>query len=241
MKIKTIFRVIACLITAGIALLLVQTVFAGRVNSYLTPWLFRHVPFMIYWGTVQPEGIVATWGGEDYNTLYVFTQNGCVYSYECIYPDGLYKTSDFGLSWEPITATVLGAGPLDFQLSLIATHPISPNLMFSVAHLGPPIGIYRSIDYGETWTQVRSNYIYDIEVDPNHPNVIYLATGGWPGNPEVGIYRSEDYGASWVRIADNLFNDLEMVGDNSGVMYAARTFTTNDYEGVYRSTDRGLT
>jgi hypothetical protein len=238
LKSKPIFRILACLITAGFALLAVQTVLAGRVFSVLAPWLFRHVPFMVYWGHADPEGGVAAWGGPGYETLYVYTENNCISSEECIYPDGLYKTGDYGLSWDHITTTVPGVGPMDYKLSLLVTHPISPNLMFSVATLGWHNGLYRSVDYGVTWTLVHTDIIYDIEVDPNHPNVIYLS---YCCQPNEGIYRSDDYGVTWTRIATDMFNDLEMVGDDSGVMFAARYFSTNTYEGVYRSPDRGLT
>ena len=77
MKIKPIFRIFACLVTAGIALLTVRTVIAGRVHPILTPWLFRHMPYQVYWGYVQPSAGKATWGGPDYETLYVFTFNTC--------------------------------------------------------------------------------------------------------------------------------------------------------------------
>jgi hypothetical protein len=237
-KSKPIFRIFACLVTAGIALLTVQTVVAGRVHSILAPWLFRHVPYMIYWGYAQPAGGKVTWGGPDYETLYIFTENNCVSPEECIYPDGLFKTGDYGLTWEHITTTDIGIGFMNYKMNLLATHPISSNLMFSVAINGYHNGLYRSVDYGETWTRVLPDLIYDIEFDPNHPNVMYLS---YCCSPKQGIYRSDDYGVNWTRIAPDMFNDLEMVGDDSGVMFGARYFSTNDYEGVYRSPDRGLT
>jgi len=231
-KSKPIFRIFACLLTAGFALLTVQTVLAGRVYPFLSPWLFRHVPYLIYWGYVEPGGGVAAWGGPDYETLYVKTTNDCSYTEGCTYPDGLFTTSDYGLTWEHLTATDIGVGPMDYLLDLLVTHPISPNLMFAHATMGYHNGLYRSLDYGVTWTRVITYLVHDIEIDPIHTNVIYMSACC---EPYQGIYRSDDYGANWTRIAPEQFNDLEMVGDDSGVMFGAR------YEDVYRSPDRGLT
>lgn len=71
---------------------------------------------------------------------------------------------------------------------------------------GPGAGIWRSLNYGSTWTRVlwvsTARHLHAIAFDPQNPNVVY-ATIGDSVEPAVGggLYRSTDAGATWTKVS----------------------------------------
>lgn len=76
-------------------------------------------------------------------------------------------------------------------------------LQFGASQAQGPMGMYQSVDKGETWKQIAvfptaagiksiaGLKVYRIHTDPSDPNAMYLATRG------QGLYYSYDAGASW--------------------------------------------
>jgi len=70
--------------------------------------------------------------------------------------------------------------------------------------------IYRTTDYGETWTDISSNLpdapINDVIVDPFRTETLYVGT-------DVGVFRSNDLGAHWTTFGSgmpiNVVTDLD--------------------------------
>ncbi len=61
--------------------------------------------------------------------------------------------------------------------------------------------VYRSADYGETWTSIAGNLpaesVNVIREDPWHPNILYLGT-------DLGVYVSIDTGTTWHSLCNHL-------------------------------------
>ena len=88
----------------------------------------------------------------------------------------LYKTADYGESWETIT----GAGgempiPGDDFVRVIRADPGCPGVLYA----GTETGLYVSLDDGDRWRRWRSNFpvtpVYDLEV---HGTDLVIATHG---------------------------------------------------------------
>jgi photosystem II stability/assembly factor-like uncharacterized protein len=145
---------------------------------------------------------------------------------------GVWKTTDGGTTWEPISDK-------DFKTAAVGAIAVSesdPNVVYvgmgetsirgNVSHGD---GVYKSTDAGRTWKNVgltATRQIARIRIDPNNPDVVYVAAQGhvWGPNPERGIYRSTDGGESWklvLKVDDETgASDLSMDPNNPRILYA---------------------
>jgi len=145
---------------------------------------------------------------------------------------GVFKTTDGGANWTPI---------FDDQVRLaigdIVLDPTNPDIVYvgtgDVNITGYPFigdGLYRSMDAGNTWTNLglaEQRIISKIAIDPTNPSTIFAATMGLPfekGN-DRGLYRSTDNGGSWEQIlflSDSTgVIDLLINPNNPQTLYAA--------------------
>ena len=123
---------------------------------------------------------------------------------------GLYKTTDGGKTW---SASLIKVGdytgcsdvimdPRNPDILLAATHQ-RQRRYFGMIHGGPESALYRSIDAGKTWTQVRGGFAtgdlgrIGLNQAPGNPSIIYAQVEG----PESrgGTYRSTDNGVTWEK------------------------------------------
>src|SRR5438876_4638526 len=147
---------------------------------------------------------------------------------------GVWKTSDGGINWEPITdGSVFGTG----SVGAIGLSDSDPNTIY-VGMGESPIrgnvshgdGIYKSTDGGKTWKHIGledTRQISRIRVHPKNPDLVYVAAQGhvWAPNEQRGVFRSKDGGKTWQKV---LFRsdkagacDLIIDPTNSNVLYAA--------------------
>jgi photosystem II stability/assembly factor-like uncharacterized protein len=107
---------------------------------------------------------------------------------------GAYKSTDGGVTWQPVSARGLPDGARIFALTLASgTHG---KRLYAVAGIGGGRGgfggsraLYRSDDGGETWiagARQLASAAGKIYADPQHPDVMYLMG--------TAIYRSTDGG-----------------------------------------------
>ena len=178
---------------------------------------------------------------------------------------GVWKTTDFGNTWNPIfddqpTGSV---GALAVALS-------DPNIIYVGSGEGlqrPDLavgdGIYKSTDAGKTWTHLGlrdAQQITAIVVDPENPERVFVAAEGHPYGPnaERGVFRSLDGGKTFENILYKDENtgaaDLVMDPSNPQILYAAlwaarvapweirsgESFVIPG-SGLYKSTDGGTT
>lgn len=177
---------------------------------------------------------------------------------------GVWRTTDGGLSWTPLTdhmpTTAIGALALD---------PTDENVIYAgtgeanfANHSRYGLGIYKSIDGGDTWTHLAESTfagrcISRLVISPSNPQRIYAAVttaGGFPalaaakGHPQrngpLGIFESLDGGQSWQQLAGGLpaisATDLAMDPADPAVLYAAiGHIFGSPSNGIYKSTDSG--
>lgn len=176
---------------------------------------------------------------------------------------GVWKSTDGGLSWRPMTDKVKDMAA---SIGAIAVAPSDANVIYAATGeaciRGDIIsgnGVYKSIDAGKTWTYVGlrdTRAIGRIAVHPKNPDVAYVAALGHPfgPNPERGIYRTTDGGKNWTKVLFKDENsggiDLSLDPNNPNVIFASlwqarRTPWGMDSggpgSGLYRSTDGGTT
>jgi photosystem II stability/assembly factor-like uncharacterized protein len=173
---------------------------------------------------------------------------------------GLWKTTDGGTTWKPVTDGQLKSS----SVGAVAVSESNPDVVYigmGETELRGNImqgdGVYKSIDAGKTWTHMGlgdSQAISRIRVHPTNPDIVYVSALGHPygPNPERGVFRSKDGGKTWQKVLyhDDKVGavDLSMDPNNPNVLFAAlwdvyRTpWLLNDGgpgSGLYKTTDGG--
>jgi hypothetical protein len=142
---------------------------------------------------------------------------------------GLYRSTDQGASWQPVTTT-----GLDGNLWSIFVAPSNANRLYAGVTIANAHDtsyqdfIYRSDDAGATWTRVwramPDAYLWDLVIDPANSARIVAATKT-NGTEATGVYLSSDAGASWSGLDEGLddrsIDDLALDPLNPGILYAS--------------------
>jgi photosystem II stability/assembly factor-like uncharacterized protein len=107
-------------------------------------------------------------------------------------------------SWKPVGPftnlnTYNGLGRVD----CIGFHPTNS----SIFYIGTPTGgLWKTIDGGISWASLSDNWdfmgVSDIAINPNNPDIIYVATGdrNTGRTPSIGILKSIDGGKTWQNL-----------------------------------------
>ena len=173
---------------------------------------------------------------------------------------GLWKTTDSGISWKPVTDGLINHSSIG-AVAVAASNPDVVYIGTGEADIRGNIiqggGAYRSTDAGKTWTHLgldQTQVIAKIRVHPTNPDLVYVAAFGHHAapNPDRGVYRSKDGGKTWEKILfrDNKTGANELVIDpkNPQVIYVALWEAyRNAYEmssggpgsGIFKTTDGG--
>jgi photosystem II stability/assembly factor-like uncharacterized protein len=170
------------------------------------------------------------------NVFYMAPNNG-----------GVWKTTDFGRTWNPIfDDESKDDQPNDGQsnddhrsgsIGALAVAPSNPDTIYVGSGEGlrrPDLsvgnGIYKSTDAGRTWQHLGlrdAQQIASIIVDPKDPNRLFVAAQGHPYGPnsERGVYRSVDGGQTFQKVLykDENVGGMDLVFDprNSQVIFVS--------------------
>ncbi len=173
---------------------------------------------------------------------------------------GLWKTENNGNSFTPLfddqASMTIGDIYADWTSGTIWVGTGEVNSSRS-SYAGT--GIYKSTDWGVTWTWKglpESHHISRVLVDPNDSNIVYVGVLGhlYSTNPERGVYKSMDGGSTWSKIlyVDDNSGAIDLIMDPSdpNILYAAswdRIRYAWDFQeagkgsGIHKSLDGGDT
>jgi photosystem II stability/assembly factor-like uncharacterized protein len=94
-------------------------------------------------------------------------------------------------------------------------------------------GVFRSVDYGDTWELVTTFQIDVLVVDPGNPSVLY----GSSSLPERGVFKSMDGGRTWTPANGGLRPFTWLLFHVAGPDHVYGV----DDRGVYETTDQAAT
>jgi photosystem II stability/assembly factor-like uncharacterized protein len=117
---------------------------------------------------------------------------------------GVWKTTNAGATW----TSVFDEQPT-LNIGSIAIQQSNPSVVWVGTGEGNPRnslnlgdGIFKTLDAGKTWKRMgleKTHNIHRIIIDPNNPNIVYVAAIGNPyaEHPERGVYKTIDGGETW--------------------------------------------
>jgi len=177
---------------------------------------------------------------------------------------GVWKTTDCGASWDPISDGQIETG----SIGAIAVSESNPDVVWvgtgSAAIRSNVIigrGVYKSTDAGRTWQYAGlkdGGQIGSIAIHPTNPDIVWLAVMGSPYGPtdRRGVFKTTNGGRDWSRVLTvNRETGARVVAvnpSNPNEVFAGmyRGFRKGwdivsggpaDEGGIYKSTDGGET
>ncbi len=144
---------------------------------------------------------------------------------------GIWKSTDSGLNWTPLTDDLPHIG-----VSGIAINPDNSNVIYIAtgdddANDSFTAGVWKSEDGGNSWNNTGNlsgnpTKMNEIYVNPNNTQIVLVATNR-------GVQKTTDGGTTWSNKLSANIDDLKMKPGDPMVWYA----TSDDT--FYRSTDGG--
>ena len=131
-------------------------------------------------------------------------------------------------------------GPDGGRIRTFIQDPFNSNILYA-APWGNPCRIHRTVDKGNSWTEISliDEYVGCFAIDPNMPSVLYA--GG-----RYSVYKSVDSGRTWHKYTiSGAFDihDMTVDPDHSNIIHAC--ITTEEYSdyfcSYFRSVDGGQT
>jgi photosystem II stability/assembly factor-like uncharacterized protein len=148
---------------------------------------------------------------------------------------GVWRTQDGGGTWFPLmdqelSMAIGGVARSGADLTVIyaATGEDTPGWAPSY----PGVGVYKTIDGGNTWAltaPIGSNLCTRLLLHPTNVNIVYVAGNG-------GLHKTIDGGGSWITVHTGHVSDAVMDPTAPDTIYAAIWDS-----GIFRTTDGGTT
>lgn len=159
---------------------------------------------------------------------------------------GFYRTDDGGRTWQArskgVRAEFLPDKYPEFGQCVhkVVNHPSRPERLFLQNHWG----LYRSDDWGDTWTDIAngvpSDFGFAMAVHPHEPETVYIVPlesdefRCVPG-AHMRVFRTRDAGASW----ESLSTGLPQEGAYETVLRDALATDSHESAGIYFGTRSG--
>jgi Bacterial Ig domain/Secretion system C-terminal sorting domain len=185
------------------------------------------------WQLIGPVNTPTGGGNGRVNAIRVHPTNNSTL-FACTPAGGLWKTTNGGTSWSPISDAIAVLGATD-----VAFDPANANTMYLVTGDGEAgdafsTGVFKSTDGGSTWA--ATGLTFTVQNRRTLSKIIVNGTTIIAGG-SAGIYRSINGGSTWTQVSTAAVRDLEFKPNTPSVVYAG------GYNGNYflRSTDNGVT
>ncbi|MEM6455867.1 MAG: glycosyl hydrolase [Acidobacteriota bacterium] len=181
--------------------------------------------------------------------------------YVAVGSGGVWKTVNNGTTFTPIFD-----GEAVYSIGCVTIDPNDSNVIWvgtgenvGGRHVSFGDGVYKSLDGGESWTNMglgETEHIGNIVIDPRDSDVVYVAAQGplWSKGGERGLYKTTDGGANWAKILGGGpytgVNEVHLDPRNADVLYAATherfrnvaaLINGGPESGIHKSTDGGET
>ncbi|MFZ2783874.1 MAG: hypothetical protein WAZ36_05700 [Sediminibacterium sp.] len=175
---------------------------------------------------------------------------------------GLWKTTDGGNSWNPVTDGQIKSS----SVGAVAVSASNPDVVYIGTgesefrgNIMQGDGVYKSTDAGKTWKHVglkNSQTVSRIRIHPTNPDIVYAAVLGhaFGPNEERGVFKSTDGGKNWKKVLYRSekagAEDLIIDPNNPNILYASiwEVYRTpwmmwggGGGSGLFKSTDGGET
>ena len=122
--------------------------------------------------------------------------------------NGLWKTEDAGVYWEPVGDEFFKSG----NIGAMEFSESNPDIAY--VGMGEPQmrnnvswgdGVYKTTDNGKTWTHLgleETHHISQVRVHPTNPDIVYVGAYGhaFGPNPDRGVFRTKDGGKTWEKV-----------------------------------------
>ncbi|HXC04634.1 MAG TPA: hypothetical protein VNZ86_07760, partial [Bacteroidia bacterium] len=167
------------------------------------------------------------------NTIYIATGDGDAGD---TYSIGVLKSVDGGITWH---ATGLSFNIADTRRTYsLAMNPLNHNELLA----GTVSGLFKTMDGGVTWSKTLTAGVRDIKFKPNDTTTVYAVSSGT-------FYRSTNTGNNFTGVTIGLptlssvcrLSIAVTPADNSIVYVLASNVNTYNFNGLYQSTDYGVT
>ncbi|MCB0655974.1 MAG: glycosyl hydrolase [Saprospiraceae bacterium] len=198
--------------------------------SLAIPGVFGQIPDQFYsnmsWRNIGPERggrCLGVAGSPGRPNEYYFGATG----------GGLWKTTDGGNEWAPVTDGQLTSSSVG-AVAVAETNPDIVYIGMGETELRGSItqgdGVYKTSDGGKTWRHIglaETQSISRIRIHPTNPNIVYVAALGHPygDNEERGVFKSTDGGNTWRKVLYESPKagavDLIIDRTNPNVLYAS--------------------
>jgi hypothetical protein len=185
------------------------------------------------WTSLGPNSSTGGYAGIGRINRITFHPTNTNIIFACTAGGGLWKTSNGGSSWVPLTDHLASIGT-----SGLVINPVDPNIMYLATGDGDgadtySYGVLKSTDGGLTWNATGLTFstgvvIYKLQGHSTDPNIILAGTNN-------GLFRTSNGGSTWTKVVSSgQFYDVEsLTGTNNMVAVTKGSF--------YRSTDGGAT
>src|SRR5215467_631581 len=143
---------------------------------------------------------------------------------------GLFRTTDGGVSWTPISDGKIPVG----SMGSIAVADSDPNVIYVGtgsdgvrSNVSTGRGVYKTTDGGEHWQFIGlydAGQIGAVRIHPTNPNIVWVAAIGnaFKPNDERGVFKTTDGGKTWKKVlyvADSIgAADLELNPSNPDML-----------------------
>lgn len=151
------------------------------------------------------------------------------------YSAGILRSTDGGNTWN--STNLSWAAAHQKQANALAMNPSNHDILFAATSSG----LYKSIDNGLNWSNVKNGNYKDIQYHPNDPNTLYLKTS-------TQVFRSDDGGANFNNLISPTYSTsvgrirMAVTADAPDNLYIVAAKNNSwALEGVYVSSNKGST